>query len=55
MKPSLRSANEGYQYYNVTLEGDLDKTGTEKSSTSISCTPLRVLFFELSEHAEPPR
>ena len=30
MKPSLRSANEGFQYYNVTLEGDLDKTGTLK-------------------------
>ena len=27
MKPSLRSNNSGYQYYKVTLEGDIDKIG----------------------------
>ncbi|WP_370213124.1 GTP cyclohydrolase I FolE2, partial [Roseovarius sp.] len=57
MKPSLRSANEGYQYYNVTLEGDLDKTGTLKKiihfdfvySSACPCS------YELSEHARKHR
>ena len=57
MKPSLRSANEGYQYYNVTLEGDLDKTGTLKKiihfdfvySSACPCS------YELSEHARNHR
>ena len=30
IKKSLRSDNEGYQYYNVTLEGDLNKQGDLK-------------------------
>ena len=30
IKKSLRSDNEGYQYYNVTLEGDLNKQGELK-------------------------
>ena len=30
IKKSLRSDNEGYQYYNVTLEGGLDKEGDLK-------------------------
>ena len=30
IKKSLRSDNEGYQYYNVTLEGDLNKEGELK-------------------------
>ncbi len=57
MKPSLRSANEGYQYYNVTLEGDLDKTGALKKvihfdfvySSACPCS------YELSEHARKNR
>lgn len=57
MKPSLRSANEGYQYYDVTLEGDLDKTGTLKKlihfdfvySSACPCS------YELSEHARTSR
>lgn len=57
MKPSLRSANEGYQYYDVTLEGDLDKTGTLKKlihfdfvySSACPCS------YELSEHARKSR
>ncbi|MBO74743.1 MAG: GTP cyclohydrolase I FolE2 [Flavobacteriales bacterium] len=57
MKSSLRSANEGYQYYDVTLEGDLDKTGTLKKlihfdfvySSACPCS------YELSEHARKSR
>jgi GTP cyclohydrolase I len=57
MKPSLRSENEGYQYYNVTLEGDLDKTGTLKKvihfdfvySSACPCS------YELAEYARDRR
>jgi GTP cyclohydrolase I len=57
MKSSLRSANEGYQYYNVTLEGDLDKTGTLKKvihfdfvySSACPCS------YELAEYARERR
>ena len=30
IQPSLRSGLEGYQYYDVTLEGNLDKSGVLK-------------------------
>ena len=30
LQKSLRSENEGYQYYNVSLEGNLDKNGILK-------------------------
>jgi len=30
LQPSLRSDNAGYQYYNVTLEGNIDDKGTFK-------------------------
>lgn len=57
VKPSLRSENQGYQYYNVTLEGDLDKTGTLKKvihfdfvySSACPCS------FELAEYARERR
>ena len=57
IKKSLRSDNEGYQYYNVTLEGDLNKQGDLKKyihfdfvySSACPCS------FELSEHAEKYR
>ncbi|MBV42076.1 MAG: GTP cyclohydrolase I FolE2 [Crocinitomicaceae bacterium] len=57
MKPSLRSENQGYQFYNVTLEGDLDKTGTLKKvihfdfvySSACPCS------FELAEYARERR
>ena len=30
MRKSLRSKNSGYQYYNVSLQGNLDKQGVMK-------------------------
>ena len=44
MKPSLRSANEGYQYYNVTLEGDLDK------KQKVSSAFLEINYMEFVLH-----
>ena len=57
MKKSLRSQNEGYQYYDVTLEGDLDKTGNLKKvihfdfvySSACPCS------YELAEFAREQR
>ena len=53
IKKSLRSDNEGYQYYNVTLEGDLNKAGELKKyihfdfvySSACPCS------YELAEYA----
>lgn len=57
MKKSLRSENQGYQYYDVTLEGDLDKSGTLKKvihfdfvySSACPCS------YELAEFAREQR
>jgi GTP cyclohydrolase I len=57
MRPSLRSDNAGYQYYNVTLEGNIDDTGTFKKilhfdfvySSACPCS------YELAEHARKYR
>ena len=57
IKKSLRSDNEGYQYYNVTLEGDLNKKGELKKyihfdfvySTACPCS------YELAEYARKYR
>ena len=57
IKKSLRSNNEGYQYYNVTLEGDLDKQGKLKKyihfdfvySSACPCS------YELAEYARKYR
>ena len=57
IQKSLRSDNEGYQYYNVTLEGDLDKQGNLKKimhfdfvySSACPCS------YELSEFARKYR
>lgn len=54
---SLRSGNQGYQYYDVTLEGDLDANGKFKKymhfdfvySSACPCS------YELSQHAEKYR
>tara|TARA_Y100000739_G_C20607208_1_gene466328 strand:- start:1262 stop:2281 length:1020 start_codon:yes stop_codon:yes gene_type:complete len=56
-KKSLRSENSGYQYYNVTLQGELDKTGEMKKimhfdfvySSACPCS------YELSEFAKKYR
>jgi GTP cyclohydrolase IB len=53
IQKSLRSDNQGYQYYKVTLEGDLNKNGDFRKvmhfnylySSSCPCS------FELSQHA----
>ena len=55
--PSLRSNNEGYQYYNVTLEGNLDNKSVFKKilnfdfvySSACPCS------YELAEHARASR
>ena len=57
LKPSLRSNNSGYQYYKVTLEGDIDKIGKFNKylhfdfvySSACPCS------FELAEHARKNR
>ena len=57
IKKSLRSDNEGYQYYNVTLEGGLDKEGDLKKyihfdfvySSACPCS------YELAEYARKYR
>lgn len=57
VKKSLRSDNEGYQYYNVTLEGDLNKEGVLKKyihfdfvySSACPCS------YELAEYARKYR
>ena len=57
LKPSLRSNNSGYQYYKVTLEGDIDKIGKFNKylhfdfvySSACPCS------FELAEHARENR
>ena len=57
IKKSLRSDNEGYQYYNVTLEGDLNKQGVMKKymhfdfvySSACPCS------YELAEYARKYR
>jgi len=57
LQKSLRSENEGYQYYNVSLEGNLDKNGVLKKiihfdfvySSACPCS------FELSEFARNER
>ncbi len=57
LKPSLRSNNSGYQYYKVTLEGDIDKKGKFNKylhfdfvySSACPCS------FELAEHARENR
>ena len=53
LKPSLRSNNEGYQYYKISLEGDLDNEGRFNKylhfdfvySSACPCS------YELAEHA----
>ena len=53
LKPSLRSNNEGYQYYKISLEGDLDNEGNFNKylhfdfvySSACPCS------YELAEHA----
>ena len=57
VKKSLRSDNEGYQYYNVTLEGNLNKEGVLKKyihfdfvySSACPCS------YELAEYARKYR
>ena len=57
IQKSLRSDNEGYQYYNVTLEGDLNKKGEMKKiihfdfvySSACPCS------YELAEYARKYR
>ena len=57
IQKSLRSDNEGYQYYNVTLEGDLNKNGEMKKfihfdfvySSACPCS------YELAEYARKYR
>ena len=57
IQKSLRSDNEGYQYYNVSLEGNLDKNNKLKKimhldfvySSACPCS------YELSEHARKNR
>ncbi len=57
MMPSLRSENEGYQYYDVVLEGQLDQHGQFSKfihfdfvySSACPCS------YELSEHARKYR
>ena len=57
LKPSLRSNNIGYQYYKVTLEGNIDKKGKFKKylhfdfvySSACPCS------YELAEHARKSR
>jgi GTP cyclohydrolase I len=57
LQPSLRSNNAGYQYYNVTLEGNIDHTGNFKKilhfdfvySSACPCS------YELAEHARKYR
>ena len=57
MRKSLRSENSGYQYYNVSLQGNLDKQGIMKKiihfdfvySSACPCS------YELSEHARNNR
>ena len=57
IKKSLRSDNEGYQYYNVTLEGNLDKQGELKKYIhfdfvySLACP----CSYELAEYARKYR
>ena len=57
VQQSLRSDNAGYQYYDVTLEGDIDKNGVLNKyihfdfvySSACPCS------YELSQHAEKYR
>ena len=57
LKNSLRSENSGYQYYKVTLEGDIDKKGNFSKylhfdfvySSACPCS------YELAEHARKNR
>ena len=57
LKTSLRSQNSGYQYYKVTLEGEIDKKGNFKKylhfdfvySSACPCS------YELAEHARKYR
>tara|TARA_B100001564_G_C20484169_1_gene598501 strand:- start:213 stop:887 length:675 start_codon:yes stop_codon:yes gene_type:complete len=57
IKKSLRSNNKGYQYYNVTIEGSLNKKGEYKKiihfdfvySSACPCS------FELAEYARKER
>ena len=57
LQPSLRSNNAGYQYYNVTLEGNIDHRGNFKKilhfdfvySSACPCS------YELAEHARKYR
>jgi len=57
LQPSLRSGNAGYQYYNVTLEGNIDDKGKFKKilhfdfvySSACPCS------YELAEHARKYR
>ena len=54
---SLRSDNEGYQYYDVTLEGNLDNNGVFKKTLHFdfvysSACPCS---YELAEHARTTR
>ncbi|MDX1586679.1 MAG: GTP cyclohydrolase FolE2 [Balneolaceae bacterium] len=57
LKESLRSDLEGYQYYNVSFEGTIDKDGTFRKfvhmdfeySSACPCS------YELSEHAKESR
>lgn len=57
MKQSLRSELEGYQYYNISLEGQMDEHGTMRRFVHLeflysSACPCS---FELAEHARETR
>ena len=57
IKKSLRSDNEGYQYYNVTLEGNLDKQGklTKYMHFDFVYSSACPCSYELAEYARKYR
>ena len=57
IKKSLRSDNEGYQYYNVTLEGDLNKEGklTKYMHFDFVYSSACPCSYELAEYARKYR
>ena len=58
IKKSLRSDNEGFQYYNVTLEGDLNNEGELKKYMHfdfVYSSSLSPCSYELAEYARKYR
>ena len=58
IQPSLRSGLEGYQYYDVTLEGDLNKQGELKKIIHFDFCILfsmSLVHYELAEFARKYR